>query len=67
MFDWMTYVLAILGGKPIMKGKFISVECILELFGSFGSTDDIVRNDPFLSVSTSNDRRVLAREEPSRV
>ncbi len=43
--------LAILGGKPILKGTRISVEFIMELIESGASVNDIIENYPHLKKS----------------
>ena len=49
MFDRITTVPDVLGGKPIVKGTRISVEFILELIASGGSIADIVQHYSFLT------------------
>ena len=49
MFDRITRDVAILGGKPIVKGTRISVEMILEWLGSGASREDILSRHPHLT------------------
>jgi uncharacterized protein (DUF433 family) len=49
MFDRITSDSAILGGKPIIRGKRISVAMILEWIASGADRDTILRKHPQLS------------------
>lgn len=49
MFDRISTDLAVLGGKPCIKGTRISVEFILELIASGASRDDVVKAYPHLT------------------
>lgn len=49
MFEHITSDVAVLGGKPCIRGTRISVEFILELFASGATSEDIVRAYPFLT------------------
>ncbi len=51
MFDHITSDVAILAGKPIIRGTRISVEMILEWIASGASRDDIVRRNAHLTVA----------------
>lgn len=51
MFDHITSEVAILGGKPIIRGTRISVEMILEWVASGASRDDLVRRYPHLTIT----------------
>lgn len=43
MFDRIVSTLAVLGGKPIIKGTRISVETVMEWIASGASRDDILK------------------------
>ncbi len=49
MFDRIISDHEILGGKPVVRGTRISVEIILEWFGSGASRDDILSRHPQLT------------------
>lgn len=49
MFTHITTDLAILGGKPCIKGTRLSVEFILELFASGATRDEILKAYPQLT------------------
>ena len=49
MFDRITSDLAILGGKPIIRGTRISVAMILEWITSGADRDTILRKHPYLT------------------
>lgn len=49
MFDRITSDLAILGGKPIIRGTRISVAMILEWIASGADRDTILRKHPHLT------------------
>lgn len=49
MLDRITYDLAILGGKPVIKGTRISVQFILELLAAEMSIDEILAEYPYLT------------------
>jgi len=52
MFDLITSDVAILGGKPIIRGTRISVEMILELVASGATRDEILRRYAHLSAAS---------------
>jgi uncharacterized protein (DUF433 family) len=49
VLDRITYDLAILGGKPVIKGTRISVQFILELLAAEMSIDEILAEYPHLT------------------
>ena len=49
MSDWIVSSPDVLGGKPCIRGTRISVEFILELVASGGTSQDIIRAYPHLS------------------
>jgi uncharacterized protein (DUF433 family) len=49
VFTHITTDLAILGGKPCIKGTRLSVEFILELFASGATRDEILKAYPQLT------------------
>jgi uncharacterized protein (DUF433 family) len=49
MFDRITSDPAILGGKPIIRGKRLSVEFILELIAAGATPDSILQKYPQLA------------------
>lgn len=51
MFDHITSDVAILGGKPIIRGTRISVEMILEWIASGATRDDILRRYSHLTAA----------------
>lgn len=51
MFDRITSDVAILGGKPIVRGTRISVEMILEWIASGATRDEIIRRYPHLTAA----------------
>ena len=51
MFDRIVSDVAILGGKPCIRGTRISVEFILELLASGASRDDVTKAYPHLSAA----------------
>jgi uncharacterized protein (DUF433 family) len=40
---------AVLGGKPVVKGTRIRVECLLEPFASGATRADVLKSDPHLT------------------
>jgi uncharacterized protein (DUF433 family) len=51
MFDHITSNVAVLGGKPIIRGTRISVEMILEWIASGASRDEIIGRYPHLTAT----------------
>ncbi len=49
MFMYITTEVAILGGKPCIKGTRLSVEFILELFANGATHEEIIQSYPQLS------------------
>lgn len=49
MFAHITSDVAVLGGKPCIRGTRISVEFVLELFASGATHEDVLRAYPHLT------------------
>jgi uncharacterized protein (DUF433 family) len=60
MFDRIVSDPAILAGKPCIKGTRISVEFIIELLASGGTTPEILRKYPQLNTADVEQARRFA-------